>query len=107
MYAAIRKYTIKPGFMEEVMQRIQAEFVFIIRQEEGFLDYYAARIGSNEVVTISVFDTQAGAEGSTPMAFKWVQENLAKFVEGVPEATVGWVFAGVYGASPTVKNKGG
>jgi quinol monooxygenase YgiN len=107
MYAAIRKYTIKPRFMEEVMQRIQAEFVFIIRQEEGFLDYYAARVGSNEVLTISVFDTQAGAEGSTPIAFKWVQENLARFIEGVPEATVGWVFAGAYGASPTVTNKGG
>ena len=30
MYAAIRKYTIKPNFIDEVMQRIQGEFLQII-----------------------------------------------------------------------------
>ena len=104
MYAAIRKYTIKPGFMEEVMMRIQADFVSIISQEEGFLDYYAARVGHSEVLTICVFNTQAGAEGSTPIAFKWVQENLDRFVQGVPRVTVGWVFAGAHGASPSEAN---
>lgn len=107
MYAAIRKYTIRPGFMEEVMQRIQAEFVSIISLEAGFLNYYAARAEPNEVLTISVFHTQAGAEGSTPIAFKWVQENLAGFVQGIPETTVGLVFAGAYGASPSVANNDG
>jgi heme-degrading monooxygenase HmoA len=99
MYAAIRKYSIKPGFIEEGMRRIQGDFVFLIRQEPGFLDYYAMRVGPNEVLTVSVFDTQAGAEGSTPIAFEWVQKNLERFVQGVPEATVGQVFAGAYGAS--------
>jgi hypothetical protein len=99
MYAAIRKYSIKPGFIEEVMHRIQGDFVFLIRQEPGFLDYYAMRVGPNEVLTVSVFDTQTGAEGSTPIAFEWVQKNLERFVQGVPEATVGQVFAGAYGAS--------
>ena len=96
MYASIRKYSIKPGFMEEVMRRIQGEFVFLISQEPGFLDYYALRVEPNEVLTISVFDTQAGAEGSTPLAFEWVHQNLERFVQGVPEATVGQVFAGAY-----------
>ncbi len=96
MYASIRKYSIKPGCMEEVMRRIQDEFVFLIRQEPGFLDYYALRVGPNEVLTISVFDTQAGAEGATPLAFEWVYQKLERFVQGVPEATVGRVFAGAY-----------
>ena len=99
MYAAIRKYSIQPAFVEEVMRRIQADFVFIFNQEPGFLDYYALRVGPNEVLTISVFDTQAGAEGSTPLAFEWVQQNLVGFVQGVPEATVGQVFAGASGAT--------
>ena len=102
MYASIRKYSIKPGFMEEVMRRIQGEFVFLISQEAGFLDYYALRVGPDEVLTISVFDTQAGAEGSTPLAFEWVYQNLERFVQGVPEATVGQVFAGAY--SPTARD---
>ena len=54
------------------------------------------RIGDNEAITISVFDTQAGAEGSTPLAFEWVQQNLERFVQGVPEATIEQVFAGAY-----------
>jgi quinol monooxygenase YgiN len=94
MYAAIRKYTVKPGWMEEVMHRIQRDFVFLISKEPGFLDYYALRVGPNEVLTISVFDTQEGAEGSTPLGFKWVQENLGGYIQGNPDSTVGWVFAG-------------
>jgi heme-degrading monooxygenase HmoA len=101
MYASVRKDSIKPGFMEEVMRRIQGEFVYLISQEPGFLDYYALRVGPNEVLTISVFDTRAGAEGSTPLAFEWVHQNLERFVQGVPEATIGQVFAGAY--APTAR----
>jgi len=97
MYAAIRKYSIKPKFINEVMQRIQGEFLHIINREPGFIAYYAIRVGNNEVLTISVFETQAGAEGSTPIALDWVKKNLDSFVEGEPETTVGWVFGSSFG----------
>jgi heme-degrading monooxygenase HmoA len=61
MYAAIRKYTIKPNCIHEVIQRIQGEFLLIISREPGFTAYYAVRVGDDEVLTISVFETQAGA----------------------------------------------
>jgi hypothetical protein len=47
MCASIRNSSIKPGYMEEVMRRIQREFVFLIRQEADFLDYYALQVGPN------------------------------------------------------------
>ena len=97
MYAAIRKYSIKPKFIIEVMQRIQGEFLHIINREPGFVAYYAIRVGNNEVVTISVFETQVGAEGSTPLALEWVNRNLAGFVEGEPQTEVGWVFGSSFG----------
>jgi hypothetical protein len=97
MYAAIRRYSIKPQFMSEVMQRIQGEFLQIISREPGFTAYYALRVGNDEVLTISVFETQAGAEGSTPLAFEWVNKNLAGFIQGSPETTVGWVFGSSFG----------
>ena len=97
MYSAIRKYSIKPNFMTEVMQRIQREFLHIINREPGFIAYYAIRVGNNEVLTISVFETQAGAEGSTPIALEWVNKNLAGFVQGEPQTTVGWVFGSSFG----------
>ena len=97
MYLAIRKYSIKPNFMDEVMQRIQGEFLHIISREPGFTAYYAVRVGNNEVLTISVFETQAGAEGSTPLAFEWVNKNLAGFIQGEPQTTVGWIFGSSFG----------
>jgi hypothetical protein len=97
MYAAIRKYSIKPNFIDEVMQRIQGEFLHIISREPGFTAYYALRLGNNEVLTISVFETQAGAEGSTPLAFEWVNKNLAGFIQGEPQTTVGWIFGSSFG----------
>jgi hypothetical protein len=100
MYAAIRKYSIKPKFINEVMQRIQGEFIHIINREPGFVAYYAIREGGNQVLTISVFETQAGAEGSTPMALEWVSKNLTGFVQGEPQTNVGWVFGSSFG--PTI-----
>jgi len=97
MYSALRRHSIKPNFMDEVMQRIQGEFLHIISREPGFIAYYAIRIGNNEVLTISVFETKIGAEGSTPIALEWVTKNLAGFIQGEPETTVGWVFGSSFG----------
>jgi len=99
MYAAIRKYSIKPNFIHEVMQRIQGEFLHIINREPGFVAYYAIREGENDVLTISVFETQAGAEGSTPMALEWVNRNLVGFIHGEPQTALGWVFGSSFGPS--------
>ncbi len=98
MYAAIRRYSIKPKFIDEVMQRIQGEFLHIINREPGFIAYYAIRQEDHKVLTISVFETQAGAEGSTPLALEWVTKNLTGFVEGEPRIAVGWVFGSSFGA---------
>jgi hypothetical protein len=97
-YAAIRKYSIIPRFVEEVMQRIIGDFLPIISQAPDYLAYYALQAGNNEVITISVFYTLEGAQESNPLAFEWVQKNISGFVQGVPEVTVGRVFAGSVGA---------
>ena len=97
MYSALRKYSIKPNFMDEVMQRIQGEFLHIISREPGFIAYYAMRVGNNEILTISVFETKIGAEGSTQLALDWVIKNLAGFVQGEPQTTLGWVFGSSFG----------
>jgi hypothetical protein len=83
MYAAIRKYTIKPNFIDEVMQRIQGGFLHIISRELGITAYYAVRVGNNEVLTISVFAC--------------VNKNLDGFIQGEPQTKVGWVFGSSFG----------
>jgi hypothetical protein len=98
MYAAIRKYSIKPQFMSEVMQRIQGEFLHIINREYGFTAFYALQTGHDEMLTFSVFATQAGAEGSTPLVSDWVDQNLAGFVQRELETTVGRIFGSSFGS---------
>lgn len=93
-YAAIQKYSILPRCIEEVMRRIVADFLPIISRAPDYLQYYALRVGNNEVITISIFYSLEGAQESNPLAFEWVQSNIARFVQGVPEVTVGQVFAG-------------
>jgi hypothetical protein len=102
MYAAIRKYSVRPQSMSEVIQRIQGEFLHIISREYGFTAYYALQTEHDELLTFSAFATRAGAEGSTPLAHEWVKQKLAGFIQGEPETTVGWIFGSSFGPSSNV-----
>ncbi|SRR6266487_5813859 len=92
-YMAIRKYHIIPGTGEEFLQRVQTSFVPIISQLPGFIAYDALQVGNDQVVTISAFDTPVGVIESTPRALRWVQENIAELIEGIPEVMAGQVRA--------------
>jgi hypothetical protein len=53
--------------------------------------YYALNAGDGVVASISVFETQAGAEEANRMAASWVKENLAALLPTPPEITAGEV----------------
>jgi antibiotic biosynthesis monooxygenase len=91
MYASIRKYYVIPGHVDEWMRRVQAGFVPIISNGPGFIAYYALQVRDDEAVTVSIFDTQAGAETSVRQAADWVAKNLESLNQGLPEITVGQV----------------
>ncbi len=100
LYTAVRKYSIMPVHFSEVMQRIVGEFLPIISDLPDYVAYYAVRVGTSEMLTISIFSSQVGAEELNPIALDWVQMNIARFVEGKPEITIGRVFAGSVGSQP-------
>jgi hypothetical protein len=88
LYRAIRTYTVLPGTSGEVLRRVQAGFIPIIRELPDFIGYEARPIGTDHVVTSSTFATRAGAEASILTALRWVQENIAELMEGVPDLRV-------------------
>ena len=91
MYASVRKY--KSSSPKEVIKRVNAEFVPMISKAPGFVSYHVIE-GANEVlVSVSVFETQAGAEESNKMAAEWVKKSLSQFMAGPPEITAGAVAA--------------
>ena len=91
MYAAIRRYKIKPGSANEITQRGQEGFVPLISSLPGFIAYYGVFNENNELVTVSIFEDQAGEEESTRRAAEWVKQNVAALAEGSPEVFSGRV----------------
>ena len=87
MYKAVRKYNLLPGSSNEFLQRVQEGFVPLISQLPGFIAYDACYVGNDQVVTISTFDTRAGAEESILRALRWVQESSVELIQGLPKLT--------------------
>ena len=93
MHAAIRRYQVDPGNVDEIMRHVNEGFLPIIKDAQGFLAYYALKAGDGEIATVSVFEDQAGAEESTKMAGDYVKDNLASLMPDPPEITAGEVEA--------------
>ncbi len=92
MYISIRKYKVTSA--EELAKRVNTGFLPIISKGPGFISYYLLSSGDNVVASVSVFETQAGAEESNKMAADWVSKNVAELVTGgAPETTAGEVSA--------------
>ncbi len=93
MYTMIRKYYIIPGTGGEWMQRVQKGLVPLMREVPEFLAYYDVEVRADEVVSISMFETQAGAEASQPGIVRWTLEHLSPLLQTLPEIIVGHVKA--------------
>jgi len=87
----MRRYKIKAGSLDEITRRAEQGFVPLVSQIPGFVANYAVDVGNDVVVTISIFQDQAGEEESTRRAADWVKQNVAEFIEGGVEVTAGQV----------------
>ncbi len=87
MYIVIRRY--HSSSQEEVFLKIQRGFVPLISHLPGFINYYVFPSGDDEVVVISMFDSEAHASDSTALAAKWVTENIAHLYSAPPEILQG------------------
>jgi heme-degrading monooxygenase HmoA len=99
MFAAIRYYQADPPSIEEVVRRVQEEFVPLIRDMRGFVSYFILVPSEREedIVSVSVFEDQQSAEESNRKAAEWVVQNLSELLRPNPEFASGQVV--VYEAS--------
>jgi hypothetical protein len=79
VYASIRRYRLRTGSMEDLMDRVDAGFAEEISMQPGFCSYEAIDCGDGEVTTISVFRDGEEAEASRELAQRWTEKNLAGF----------------------------
>ena len=90
MHFVIRHYRMNvPQLDDALIDRVRNEFVPILKSVDGFHAYRILSAGQNELATISVFETAAGAEESVEKAAQWVNANLADLVSGPPTVIAG------------------
>jgi hypothetical protein len=91
MYTSIRKY--KTDSEAEVARLVNEEFVPRIKNLSGFLAYYLVGTGEGIMTSVSVFETESGAEESNRLAASWVKESLSGLLGPVEEITAGEALA--------------
>ena len=100
MYISIRKYKLTSQDAKtrgELTRQINDLFLPQISKAPGFVSYYAVDGGSGTLATVSVFESQSGAEESNRQAADFLK-NLPALASGSPEITSGEVIASRSGA---------
>lgn len=96
MFISIRKYKLTsqdPKARGELTRQINDLFLPQISKAPGFVSYHAVDTGSGTLATVSVFESQSGAEESNRQAADFVKKNLPALAKEAPEITSGEVIA--------------
>jgi hypothetical protein len=94
MYATIRRYTVRDAAtaqdtMMSLKRRIEENFVPMIQDVQGFHCYYVVNANDRELVTISIFESAAGAQESTRRAAEFVRNDPSREMLDSPEIIEG------------------
>ena len=90
MFTSIRIYKATVQKLdEETLEKLETEFAQILRTVPGFHAYHLNDSGNHSVASISVFETEAGANESVEKSREWVNANLAHLVDGPPTVFTG------------------
>lgn len=90
MFAAVRRYHVKPGRIAEVARRVQEGLVPILSRQRGFVSYHCIDAGDNVALAFGVYDDRRSAEAANDSASAWVKQNIAELL-GTGEVMVGQV----------------
>jgi hypothetical protein len=92
MYATVRRYE---GVSDpsEVARIANEGFLPIIREIEGFVDYYLVDGGDGVLISTSIFESASGEEESYWRAGEFVEHHLTPLLPNPPHITAGAVVA--------------
>ncbi len=89
MYATVRTYSASPE-MADALVGNEAAVKSLVSGIAGFSAYYLIRTADG-AVSVSVYDTEAGATESTSAAADWIRENLPEISGSTPQVSAGEV----------------
>jgi hypothetical protein len=77
MKASIRRYIVSSGHEREAIEHAQNGFLPILQSVPGFVAYYFVDSGDGEMIGVSVFDSEEGAERANHLASVYVSDHLS------------------------------
>src|SRR5437879_100462 len=77
MFASIRRYRLQQGSMDTLTQRVDKSFADELSARDGFVSYEFIDCGDGEIMTVSIFRDEAGAEDADDRALEFVRGELA------------------------------
>jgi hypothetical protein len=96
MYASVRKYSVDPNSIDELMRRVDEDFAPRLEQMPGFVAYQAIdagvdRAGEATVFAVTVCTDREAADRSADIAAEFVRDELADIKIERLEAATGTV----------------
>jgi hypothetical protein len=92
MYAVIRAYAGNSELADRLAEN-EASIREVIGGIDGFKAYYLLKLAEG-TSTVSIFESQEGAEESSRAAAAWLTENLPDLSVAAPYVTAGDVLLG-------------
>jgi heme-degrading monooxygenase HmoA len=90
MYASVRVYAGNPAFADALVER-ESDVKALISGIQGFQAYYLIKTPDG-TASVSVYESQDGAEESNRVAAAWIVENLPQFAgTAAPQISAGEV----------------
>jgi hypothetical protein len=89
VHASVRRYRVRD--IDAIVSRVESDFVEQVKQIDGFVGYYVIDGGDGTAASVTVGETADAVAEATRLSGNWVRENVADFVDGEPEVTVGEV----------------
>jgi hypothetical protein len=77
----VASYTITKGTFSEIVDAAKGGMLKTFTDQPGFIRYGLADTGGGTCLSISLWETHAQADASTPVAANWVREHLADRIE--------------------------
>ena len=91
MYAVIRKYKFDNAYSAALDAKIERIFKPAVEKTPGFICYYWLTDSKGGGCSVSVFETQSGAEESVAKAADFVKAELSEMGFSAPEVFMGEV----------------
>ena len=76
MYGSIRRYRIRSGSVNEIVEIVKTSLVPLLEQVPGFVAYYVVNAESNRATSFTVGESREAVEQLNRVAIEWVQQSL-------------------------------